>query len=381
MWKQTTLPGVRETFEGGVARGWQRGRFQRVEEAHDEFTAQGKRESVATRMSPWRRVWLGLGALLCVLGIGTLGYWRLGLSPLGALYQTVTTVSTVGFRELYRLTPASEVFTIFLILAGVGTVLYAFSELLEALIEGQLADLLGRRRMDRRINELADHVILCGWGRIGRALADNLAAAGEQLVVVDLDPARLVDVDYPNLAGDATQDVVLHKAGINRARALAAVTSNDATNVYLTLSGRSLRPDLFILARARLAESESKLLRAGADRIVNPQAIGGARAAAFLLQPHVAEFLDVVTHGLDVEFKLAEIQVPSGSALADRTLRDARIRDHTGALILAVRNEDGRFVTNPSAESVVASGEILIAIGTTDQLDALTRLAEGTRSA
>ncbi|MHB1486260.1 MAG: potassium channel family protein [Acidimicrobiales bacterium] len=329
-------------------------------------------------MSPWRRVRMGLGALVCVLGIGTLGYWLLGLSPLDALYQTVTTVSTVGFRELYRLTPASKVFTIVLILVGVGTVLYAFSELLEAIIEGQLADLLGRRRMDRHINELADHVILCGWGRIGQVLAHHLAAAGEQLVVVDLDPARLADVELPNLVGDATEDAVLHKAGITRARALAAVTSSDATNVYLTLSGRSLRPDIFILARARLADSEPKLLRAGADRVVNPQAIGGARAAAFLLQPHVAEFIDVVTHGLDVEFKLAEIQVPSDSALANRTLRDARIRDNTGALILAVRKDDGRFVTNPSAESIVSPGEILIAIGTGDQLDALSRLAEGT---
>lgn len=327
-------------------------------------------------MNPWRRVWLGIGALIGIFGLGTLGYWILGLSPLDALYQAVLTVSTVGSRELYRLSPASEIFTIVLILVGVGTVLYAFSELLETLIEGQLANVLGRRKMDRQISELNNHIILCGWGRIGRVLADHLSAAGQEVVVVDMDAQRLAGIELPYIVGDATEDIVLRKAGIEHARALAAVTSNDATNVYLTLSGRTLRPDLFILARARLADSEAKLTRAGADRVVNPQAIGGARAATFLLQPHVAEFIDVATHGMDMEFKLAEIHVTNGSALAGKTLSEARIRDLTGALILALRQSNGRFVTNPSANSVITAGEVLIAIGTADQLSALLGIAK-----
>ena len=332
-------------------------------------------DTAVSDLRQWRRVWFALGALAVVLGAGTIGYWMLGLAPLTALYQTVITVSTVGFREDFRVDTASEIFTIVLVLAGVGTVLYAFSELLETLIEGQLSDLVGRRRMDRHIEQLHDHVVVCGWGRIGRAVARNLTAAGQALVVVDMEPARLAGLDIPYVVGDATEDDVLRRAGIERARGLAAVTSNDATNVYLSLSGRSLAPDLFIVARARLADSEPKLLRAGADRVINPQAIGGARAAAFLMQPHVAEFVDVVIHGLDVEFKLAEIHVTDTSPFAGQSVRDAHIRDATGALVLAVRHGDGHFVTNPDPDSVISPGQVLIAIGTGDQLTALETLA------
>jgi len=323
----------------------------------------------------WRRVRIGIGALVVVLGSGTLGYWLLGLTPLQALYQTVTTVSTVGFRELFRLDRATEIFTIVLVLAGVGTVLYAFSELLEALIEGQISDLVGRRKMDRQIDQMHDHVIICGWGRIGRVVASRLAAAGRPLVVIDTDADRIQHLEYPYIVGDATEDAVLRRAGIERASGMAAVTASDATNVYLTLSGRTLSPDLFIVARARLVDSEPKLLRAGADRVINPQAIGGARAAAFFFQPHVAEFIDVVTRGLDLEFRLAEVPVSSNSDFTDRTLRDAHIRDRTGALILAIREQDGHFVTNPAPDQVLVAGQVLIAIGTDEQLAALGALA------
>lgn len=327
---------------------------------------------------PWRRVAIGAGALCVVLGAGTVGYWLLGLPPLKALYQTVTTVSTVGFRELFHLDAASEIFTIVLVLAGVGTVLYAFSELLEVLIEDTLTGLVGRRRMEHQLEQMRGHVIVCGWGRIGRVVAEHLVAAGKELVVVDLDAGRLEGSPYPHVVGDATEDSVLRRAGIARASSLAAVTANDATNVYLALSGRSLSPDLFIVARARVADSEPKLLRAGANRVINPQAIGGARAAAFLLQPHVAEFVDVVTHGLGVDFRLAELTVSPTAVFVHCTLRDAHIRDRTGALVLAVRHEGGGFTTNPSPDSVLEPGQVLIAIGTDEQLRALGQLAEPT---
>lgn len=312
---------------------------------------------------------------MIVLGGGTLGYWVIGLSPLDALYQTVTTVTTVGFRELYPQTTSAKVFTILLVLTGVGTVLYAFSAVLEAVIEGDLMDLWGRRRMERKIGDLQDHVILCGWGRVGRAIAAHLTAGGEGFVVVDEDATRVEGIEPLHLVGDATDDSVLERAGIRRARALVAATSADTTNVYLTLSGRALRPDLFIVARARITESEEKLRRAGADRVVNPQAIGGARMAALLLSPNVAEFLDVVTHHGDVEFRVAEVRVPGRSPLAGRSLRDAHVRDRTGALVLALRDTAGSFTTNPSPETLVAPDDILIAIGTGSQLDALAALA------
>jgi voltage-gated potassium channel len=322
-----------------------------------------------------RRIATALLALAVVLGGGTLGYSVIGLSPLDALYQTVTTVSTVGFRELFPQSTSGKVFTIALILTGVGTVLYAFGVVLETVIEGDLFDVWGRRRMDRRINELKNHVIVCGYGRVGRAVAANLAAAGEEFVIVDQDAERLGEANYLTLAGDATDDDVLRRAGIERARALVAATSTDTTNVYLTLSGRALRPDLFIVGRARISDSESKLVRAGADRVINPQAIGGARIAALLMQPYVAEFLDVVTYEEQVEFRLAEVPVGRASPLADRSLRDARLRERTGALVLALRGAHGQFTTNPGPETVVSGGDVLIVIGTSIQIEALVHLA------
>ena len=322
-----------------------------------------------------RRMWIALLALGLVLGGGTLGYWVVGLSPLDALYQTVTTVTTVGFRELFPHAAGPVVFTIILILVGVGTVLYAFGVVLEAVIEGDLFDIWGRHRMEKRIGQLTNHVIVCGLGRVGRSVAEHLAASGEDFVVVDEDAQRLDGTGYLTITGDATDDDILRQAGIERARALVAATSTDTTNVYLALSGRTLRPDLFIVARARDSDSEPKLLRAGANRVINPQAIGGTRVAAMLTHPHVSEFLDVVVHGDEIEFRLGEVAVAQGSALAGRSLREVRLREATGALVLALRGADGQFQTNPGPDTRISDGDVLIAIGTQVQLESLVALS------
>ena len=183
--------------------------------------------------------------------------------------------------------------------------------------------------MERQIEAMHGHVIVCGWGRVGRAIGAELAAADAELVVVDLDATRLAESGLPALVGDATEDRVLEQAGLRRARALVAAVDNDAANLFVTLSARSLCPDLFIVARARIEETEEKLRRAGADRVVNPQSIGGARIAAFVLQPNVTEFLDVVMHDRGLEFRLEEVTVPAGSAIAGRTIRErAPARPH-----------------------------------------------------
>jgi voltage-gated potassium channel len=179
------------------------------------------------------------------------------------------------------------------------------------------------------------------------------------------------------LHGDATDDAVLEAAGIDRARALVAALNADADNLYVTLTARGLRKNLFIVSRARVTSSEGKLLQAGADRVVNPQRIGGDRMAAFVRHPHVAEFLDVVMHDENLEFRLEEIEVTDGSPLAGRTLREASIRENTGALILAMRGGTGRFTTNPDPEARIGIGHILIAIGTGGQLASLESLVAG----
>ncbi|HEV8625428.1 MAG TPA: potassium channel protein [Acidimicrobiia bacterium] len=328
-------------------------------------------------MEAWRRLRFGLAALVGVIVAGTVGYAALGFPWLDALYQTVTTVTTVGFREVQPLSAGGQAFTIVLILVGVGTALFTFTQVLEVVVEGHVQEVLGRRRMEREIARMSGHVIVCGFGRVGRNLAQYVTGAGEDVVVIDHDPVRASAAEGAAhvVQGDATNDEVLKEAGIERARVLVTALNTDAANLFVTLTARSLRPDLFIVARARVESSEGKLTQAGADRVVNPQGIGGARMAAFVLQPHVAEFLDVVMHDGSLEFRLEEVPLPKGSPLAGRSLRDAHIRDSTGALILALRDSGGGFTTNPPPETVLEAGQILIAIGTEGQLKALADAA------
>jgi len=318
---------------------------------------------------------IALAALAAVVLVGTIGYLLLGFEPLNAVYQTVTTISTVGFREVEPLSPTGQVFTMVLILVGVGATLYALAAVVEIILEGRLNELFGRRRMDKSIAAKQDHVIICGWGRVGRAIAAEVHAAKRDLVIVELDPLRVADEAYDTVVGDATDDDVLEAAGIDRAVALVAAVDSDAANSFIVLSARALREDLFIVARARGQDSDGKLRRAGADRIVNPQSIGGARMAAFVLQPHVAEFLDVVMHDRALEFRLEEVEVPAGSPLAGATLGESSLRDRTGALVLALRDPDGQFRTNPRSDTRIEPGEVIIAIGTPAELESLAELA------
>lgn len=316
-----------------------------------------------------------LAALVVVVLVGTIGYLLLGFELLDAAYQTVTTVSTVGFREVEPLSPNGQIFTMVLILVGVGATLYALATVMELILEGRLNELLGRRRMEQSIAAKHDHVIICGWGRVGRAIAAEVHAAKRDLVIVELDPSRVANETHDTVVGDATEDDVLKAAGLDRASALVAAVDSDAANSFIVLSARALREDLFIVARARGQYSEGKLRRAGADRIVNPQSIGGARMAAFVLQPHVAEFLDVVMRDGALEFRLEEVEVPVGSPLAGVTLGESSLRDRTGALVLALRDPDGQFRTNPRSDTRIEPGEVIIAIGTPAELESLAELA------
>lgn len=323
----------------------------------------------------------GLIALAVVVGGGTAGYVGLGFSPLDSLYQTIVTVSTIGFSTRRPLDDAGKVFTIFLILFGVGTALYAFTATLEMILEGHVRDLVRRRRMERQIARMAGHVIVCGWGRVGREVSRFLVASGRDLVVIDRDAGRAGDVPHPCVHGDVTDDETLLAAGIERAATLVAALDTDADNLFVTVSARSLRPDIQVIARARNDTSEPKLLRAGADRVVNPQRLGGDRMAAFVVQPHVVDFIDVIMHDGTLEFRLEEVAVPPSSPLDSATLRSTQLHDRTGALVLAIRHPDGSFVTNPSPTLPITRGDVLISVGTASQLHALSRFVGGTTTA
>ncbi len=316
-------------------------------------------------------------ALLLILAAGTLGYTAFGYGALDALFQTVITVTTVGFGEVHRFDASEKVFTIALIFAGVGTAGYTFSLLVESFIEDYFADVIRRRRMDRRINAMCDHVIVCGWGRVGQSIAHYLQTSRSDVVVVDTDAERLENVNGPYVHGDATDENVLRAAGIDRARVLITALNADADNLYVTLTGRSMHPNIFIVSRAASEAAVPKLLQAGADRTVNPQDLGGARMAALAIQPHVAEFLDVVMHDGSLEFRLEQIDVPEGSPVAGHTLRSARVHAHTGALVLALRHPGEEFRTNPPPEAEVRGGDVLIVIGNASQIESLRTLAAG----
>ena len=313
--------------------------------------------------------------LLTIVVAGTIAYSVLGLNRLDALYMTVTTVSTVGFREVGDVDDRYQVVTVALILLGTSTALYTFGVVMEGLFEGRLRDLLGRRRMTRDIARMRGHIVICGGGRVGRELVTECRARSRELVVIDTDAAALerFATDMPFVTGDATSDAVLREAGVERAEVLFAALSTDADNVYVILAARSMNPDLFIVARAHDLYADAKLVQAGADRVVNPQFIGGRRMATYALNPNVADFLDVVVEEAGVEWQLNEIVVSEGSPYAGLSLADADIRNSTGALVLALRDADGEFVTNPGRDEVLMPGSVVIAIGTPTQLAALAR--------
>ena len=308
------------------------------------------------------RIRIAVVGLVGVIAIGTGGYMLLGFSFLEALYQTVTTVATVGFREVHPLTTTGQVFTIGLIIIGTGIVLYNLGLLVELVTEGQLGAHLERRRMDNHIAQMRGHVIICGFGRVGRAAAERLLADGNQVVVIDRDPLRFAELEIPHLVGEATGDGILQDAGIEHARALIATLDTDAETVYLVLSARALNPELAIVARARTDDSREKLLLAGATRAINPQLLGGRRLAQSAMEPDVVEFIDVVMHDEDETTRLEQFRLSAKSAYAGQPA--SKLTNDTGALVLAIRPEGtGEFVSNPPLDTTLPAGALLIVFG------------------
>lgn len=328
-----------------------------------------------SRLPAGRRLSAALLTVVAILVIGTAGYMAFGFSLLDAVFQTVITVTTVGYAEIHRFGTGEKIFTIGLILLGVGTAAYSLGVLLEFIVEGYLSGAFRRRRMESDIRSMRDHVIVCGWGRVGTAIARSLRLHDAPVVVVDSSPERLETVEGAFVHGDATDEDVLRAAGIERAGTLITALPEDADNLYVTLTGRSMRPDLFIVSRAASRPAVSKLVQAGANRVVDPQDLGGARMAALAVQPHVAEFLDVVMHDGSLDFRLEQVEIPAGSPLAGQTLRSARIHDQTGTLVLAMREPGAAFRTNPSPAAEIVAGEVLIVIGDAGQVARLRALA------
>lgn len=329
-----------------------------------------------------RRIRRALLVLAAVLVVGTAGYLLLGFSLLDALYQTVTTVATVGFREVNPLDSAGKIFTMALIAAGVGAVLYNLTVIFEAVTEGHLRNQLRRARMDRAIENANGHVVLCGFGRVGRSAAQHLLGTGTEVVAVDRDPSRFEEVPTGllHLTGDVTVDEVLRNAGIERARGVIVALDTDTDTVYATLSARALNPDAVVVSRASTEEAKQKVELAGATRAVNPQGIGGRRMAVYALQPEVSDFLDVVMHDEGLDFRLRQFRIEPGSALSGRTVGEVDLAGRTGALLLAIRSaSEQAFHPSPDVGVRLPAEAVLIVLGTQSELDAVEELARSGR--
>ena len=319
--------------------------------------------------------------LVVLIGIGlagTIGFMTLeGWNVLDALYMTVITLSTVGFGEIHPISAAGKIFIIVLITAGVGAVAYLFSTLSQYVVSGALTGSFRSRRMQRTIDALSGHFIVCGYGRVGQHVVSDLEDRGRRSVVIEHDSTTAERLaDRLVVIGDAADDDTLRRAGIDRARGLVAATGDDADNLFITLSARSLNPNTLIVARANDPASEPKLLRAGATHVISPFSISGHRIASQLLNPSITDFLDVVMHSADLELWLEEVTVTAGSDLEGKAMETAMLRLEVGANIIAIRRAEHRgFTTVPQTGLQVQSGDVMIALGTQEQLHALSKLA------
>lgn len=328
-------------------------------------------------MDPLAKFRTPLVLLLSILLVGTVGYKILYPIPvLDALYMTVITLSTVGFREVIPLDGRGKIFTVFLILMGLGSITLAASSLFQFVIEGHLLGLVKRRKMERTLEHLTNHYIVCGFGRVGAQIARDFVKAHAPFVVIDSNPealARLEKCGYLFVAGNATSDEILRKAGIERAKGIVAASDSDPDNVLITLSARLLNPKIFIVSRASSEDVFDKLYKAGANRVVSPYLSTGKKMAAMILKPVVHDYLDTMAYSTDLEIRIGDMEVPAGSKIVGKTIQESAIRKKTGVTILAIKRPDGHILTNPPVSTALASGDHLILVGTADQIESLTK--------
>jgi voltage-gated potassium channel len=324
-----------------------------------------------------RRFAYAVFAFLAILAIGTVVFRQVEEeSWVDAFYRTVVTTTLTGLDNRPA-TTAGKIFSIFVLFTGVAIFLYVAGALVEMIARGVLTGAWAQRRRRKMIENLQDHYIICGYGRVGRRIAQEFRSAGVPYVVIDLNPdvipiAQRHGEHY--VEGSGTNDDDLRQAGLDRARGLVAASDSDVDNLYITLSARAARPDLQIVARASTEDTATKLIRAGADRIVQPYATAGQEMAKLMLKPQVAAFLEIVSTHAGPDLRFEEIVVTAACGRVGRTIRDLRIRRDTGAVVISIRRSDGSFDTTPSPDHELCEGDVLIAVGTEEQLRRLEEL-------
>lgn len=324
---------------------------------------------------------LGIGlAIAFILAVGTVGFTLIEHYPVfDAFYMTLTTITTVGYTELHPLSHAGRIFNSFLIFFGVTIMFLAVGAMTQTVIELELNQFFGKRRIKNMIDKMRDHYIVCGYGRVGRGAAEELRRSGVPFLVVDRDDdnvERAIKNGMVAVVADATRDETLREVGIERAKGLIATLATDADNLFVILSAKNLNPRLQLSARVSEEEAEQKLRHAGADFVYAPYNITGHRIAQALLRPHVSRFIDSTTKDMGLDANIEQVRVPD-AGFAPQSLEKMQVRRETGVIVLAIRKADGRMLFNPPAEAEVASGDFLIVMGEAESLAKLERrLAE-----
>ncbi|HYM10146.1 MAG TPA: potassium channel protein [Bryobacterales bacterium] len=324
--------------------------------------------------SLWRRVGLMLLVMALVLAFGTAGFvWIEHWPWFDAFYMALITLTTVGYAEVHPLSHTGRIFNSILIAVGVTTVFLAIGVIAQFAIQAELGAYFGRRRQKRMLDKLSDHYIVCGGGRVGRSVIRELARNNAPFVLVDSEPERAewaMELGYMAVIADATQEETLQGVHIERASGLVAALPTDAQNVYVVLTARNMNPGLRIVARAADEQAHANLKRAGANAMFTPYSYTGHRLAQALLRPHVVSFLDMASafEGSDLDLSIEQIRVGAESPCAAQTLEQARLPQKFGIIVLAVMKTDGKMQFNPSGQTAMQPGDVLIAIGETTKL-------------
>lgn len=329
------------------------------------------------------RVWVACCVPFVLLAIGTVGYKSLGGPEwrwLDAAYMSAITLTTVGYGETHQLDDRGRIFTIVFLFFGVFLLFYSATEMIRAVVTGQLRATLGREGVKHALEEIRDHIIICGLGRMGRLVCKEFERQKTRFVVIDREESAIGEWSGEHgipLHGDATEDDVLKRAGVERAKVLVAVLPSDADNLYITLSSRVLNPNLFIIARAEHESSEQKLRRVGANQVVAPYVIGGHRVAQAVLRPTAGHVLDQAAKLNAADYQIEEVVIAKGTQLCGKTLREADLREDLGVVVIAMREPDGEIVFNPKGDTVLEAMSTLVIVGRREHLDQLERIASG----
>jgi len=326
-----------------------------------------------------KRLVLSAALIALIVSFGTIGYMVIEeWDFIDSLYMTIITLTTVGFKEVHDLSLSGRIFTIVLLIGGVGTVFYTLGIGAKIIVEGELQEVYGRRRLEKKLKDLRDHYIVCGYGRMGKIVARELKHEKLKFAVIEKNEV-ILDSDEKNgtliIQGDATSDDLLKRVGIERAKCLISVLPTDAENLYVVLSARGLKPDLLIVARAGEEGSEQKLIRAGADRVVSPYHIGGLRMAHTVLKPAVVDFIEFATKSGNIDLQIEEITIQEGSQLVNLSLDECGIGRDLGIIIVAIKQKNGEMKFNPTFRTAIQVGDTLIAVGETSKLAVLEKMA------